>query len=442
MKLRVKFVIYNAVSKALIIGAFGLLLPVVVERVVYTHIDNRLEARKDLLLKKISVGGLDQAILEEDCSFDDYNIFKEEFIKIQPAISVPADSAITPVITNEEWSIEETVMQMHRVIRMPFLYDNQWYELNIGEGISSIDSLKDTILRFSFLAMIIVIIASVFVDLGFVQVLMQPFHRIVRTKLRPAGDPSSFNVEPIRSSTFEFSHLDESINEMMRKIRDAFNIERQFISNVSHELMTPISIMQSRLENIVVDEKTPREVSEKIIESQKTLKRLSRIIRALLMISKIENEQYLKNEECCIKEMTGEVLGEVEERLDQRQVTVDNRVEQYGFSPCNISLVHTMIFNLVNNAIKYNKPGGKITLTGGMEDGQYAYRIKDTGIGISSDHLEAVFERFKKIQKGDENSFGLGLPIVRTIAQFHRIQISVKSVVGEGTEFTLRFPAA
>jgi signal transduction histidine kinase len=192
----------------------------------------------------------------------------------------------------------------------------------------------------------------------------------------------------------------------------------------------------------VVDEKTPEEVSLKIIESQKTLKRLSRIIRALLMISKIENEQYIRNEACCLREMTGEVLDEVEERLEQKHIEVKNDVDEYEFKPCNKSLVHTMIFNLVNNAIKYNKDHGRITLTGRQKDGEYEFEIADTGIGIDKEHLEAVFERFKKIQGGDENSFGLGLPIVKTIAQFHRIQISVKSVVGEGTAFTLRFPAA
>lgn len=84
MRLQNKFVIYNALSKALIVGAFALLLPLIAEKIAYRHIDNRLEARKDLLIRKIQLGGLDQALLEEDCSFDDYNIFKEEFISIQP----------------------------------------------------------------------------------------------------------------------------------------------------------------------------------------------------------------------------------------------------------------------------------------------------------------------------------------------------------------------
>jgi len=442
LKLRVKFVIYNAVSKALIIGAFGMILPVVVQQIVYRHIDKRLEARKDLLLKKIHVGGLDQALLEEDCSFDDYNIFKEEFIKIQPLYDMVPDSTVRPVIANEEWNIEETVQQMHRVIRVPFLYDNQWYELNIGEGISSIDALNKTIVRFSFWAMIIIIVVSVFVDMGFVEILLRPFHRIVANKLRAARDPSSFNMKPVKSSTNEFAYLDESINDLMRKIRDAFMIERQFISNVSHELLTPISILQSRLENIVADEKTPPTVAEKILESQKTLHRLLRIVRSLLMISKIENEQYLKDESCDLRSLAEEVEAEIEDRLEQKGITLTTVFDAgFTFTPCNRSLLHTMLFNLVNNAIKYNHQGGSITLHGHPVKDGFALDVTDTGVGIDPAHLDAIFERFRKIRSDDENSFGLGLPIVKTIAQFHRILVSVKSNLGTGTTFTLLFPA-
>lgn len=441
LKLQLKFVIYNALSKAIIIAAFGLTLPVIVQEIVYKHIDNRLEARRDLLLKKIALGGLDQALLEEDCSFDDYNIFKEEFIKILPIYAPANDSLRRSVISDEEWSIEETSQQMHRVIRQPFLYDAQWYELNIGEGLSSIDKLKNTISQFTFGVMIIVIILSIFLDIGFVQILLKPFNRIVSSKLKPASDPSKFDITPVKSSTYEFAHLDESINVMMKKIKDAFAIEREFISNVSHELLTPITILQTRLENILSDEKTPEPVSLKIIESQKTLNRLRRIIKSLLMISKIENAQYLKNESCEIRKLVNDVAEEIEDRLSEKNVSLSKIIEDdFVFSPCNNSLLHTMLFNLVNNAVKYNNQNGSIHIKGRINGDHYLLQVTDTGIGIDSKNLDDIFNRFKKIHKDDENSFGLGLPIVKTIANFHRIRIEVNSEPGKGSSFNLLFP--
>ena len=442
MKLQLKFVIYNAFSKAVIIAAFGFLLPMIVERVVYHHIDNRLEARKDLILKKISVGGLNQALLDENCSFNDFNIFKEEFISIQP-LKLRFDSVPAPTVKNEVWNFEGTSQQEHRVIKQPFLFDNQWYELNIGEGISTIDKLKKTITVFSLWTMIIVIILSVFVDLGFVRIIMKPFNKIVSNKLRDLRDPFAFDFTKIKSSTYEFSYLDESINQLMKKIKDAITTEREFISNVSHELLTPVSILQNRLENIVADEKTPDEISLKIIESQKTLNRLSKIIKTLLMISKIENEQYVKNESVDIRLLVDEVIMEIEERLQQKNIQLKKLIyDDFTFSPCNKSLIHTLVFNLVNNAIKYNKENGTIIITGRIKGKNYLLEIADTGIGIEKNQISGIFGRFKKISYGDENSYGLGLPIVKTIAGFHRINIDVKSEVNTGTEFILSFPVS
>lgn len=439
MRLQLKFVIYNALSKALIIGAFALLLPAIAGQVVYKHIDNRLEARRDLILKKIKLGGLDQALLEEDCSFDDYNIFKEEFISIQPVSNDGVHNPDSSVFSNEVWNIDEGNQQEHRVIRQPFLYDNQWYELNIGEGVSAIEQLKRTIVNFSLYSMAVIVLISVFFDLGFSRLLLRPFYLIVDKKLRRTNSPMQFHFHRIKSSTYEFAYLDESINNLMKKIQDAFNIEREFISNVSHELLTPLSILKSRLENIVADPATPEHVSLKVMESQKTINRLSRIIRALLMISRIENEQYLKNEKAELKSVINEVVDELEDRAQTRNISIKQQTESFEYSPCNRSLIYTMIFNLVNNAIKYNKENGSIDLSGKSSAGQYVLEIKDSGCGIDKNQIEHIFTRFKKLNKDDDNSFGLGLPIVKTIADFHGIKISVDSELGKTSTFTLVF---
>ena len=442
MRFQLKFAIYNAFIKALIILAFGLMMPIIVQRVVYDHIDNRLKARKEMILKKISLKGLDQALLDENCSFDDYNIFKEEFISIIP-MKVNQNVIPETTINNEIWNIEESNQQEHRVIRQTFLYDNQFYELNIGEGLSTIDQLKKTITRFTIATMILVILVSVFIDVGFIQIILKPFNKIVSRKLRATKDPVNYDFKPIKSSTYEFNYLDESINELMTKIKNLFAIEREFISNVSHELLTPISILQNRLENIVADSETPPEVSIKILESQKTLNRLSKIIKALLLISKIENEQYLRNESVEMQTIVEEVVSEIEDRLHEKNIQIKKLIyDDFTFTPANKSLMHTMVFNLVNNAIKYNKENGIITITGRKKDQNYLLEIADTGKGIAADQIDSIFDRFKKLQKGDENSYGLGLPIVKTIAAFHKIKIKVQSEVNSGTTFSLFFPLA
>ncbi len=440
MKLQVKLAIYNALSKALIIAAFGFILPLVTQQVVYNHIDKRLIARSDRVLKIISRGGIEEIIMEQDCSFESYNILKEEFVSIIP-LSNEAHPPET-VIANEEWNVGGENLK-HRIIRQSFVYDNQLYQLSIGEGLGTIEQLNITIVQFTLAMMIILILVSIFMDIGFVRILLKPFNKIVKEKLQLPQNPSNYNFKEHKTNTYEFNYLDKSINQLMRKTRDAFLIEKEFIANVAHELLTPISILQNRLENMLINNEVPEEFENKILDSQKTLKRLSKIIKALLMISKIENDQYLKQDEVVIEELIDEVLSELSELIEEKHIVVIKTMQPMSqFSPCNRSLLFNMFFNLINNAIKYNNIHGKIIVNGWKEDEDYVVQITDEGIGIESSQVENIFDRFKRFHAGEDGqqSYGLGLPIVKTIADFHRVQISVESKQMKGACFTLRFP--
>ncbi|MCX6292192.1 MAG: HAMP domain-containing sensor histidine kinase [Bacteroidetes bacterium] len=438
MKLQVKLTFYNAIFQALIVIAIGILLPIIIQRVVYNHIDKRLHARADKMMKIIELGGLDDIIKDQECSFDQYNIFKEEYVSISPLSFMPQNFG-KDSIENAERNIENEVVK-HRVLSRSFLYDNQLYQIEIGEGLSTVEQLNHTINKFTLWMVVIIVLISALMNMTLVQLLLEPFNRIVTKKLKTIHHPATFVEDRIRTSTYEFSYLDQSINEMMIKIRSAFDIEREFITNVSHELLTPISILQNRIENILSDSSLPHDAAVKIVESQKTLLRLSKVIRALLYISKIENEQFLKNENADLQTVTYEVIDELEDRLLQKDIKVHKEWRNdFEMNKCNKSLIHTMLFNLVSNAIKYNKEKGEIFITGKRIDDYFLLSIKDTGIGISEDHLPHIFDRFKRFRPEDEMSYGLGLPIVRTIANFHHIRIEVSSVLNSGTEFRLFF---
>jgi signal transduction histidine kinase len=437
MKLQVKFAIYNALSKAIIVVAFGAILPIIVEKIVYNHTDKRLKARSEKVLKIIKLGGINDIIREQDCSFESYNILKEEFISISPVTESTYDTSIT--VINEKSNIGGEILN-HRSITLPFIYDNQMYKLKIGEGIDTVEQLKSTISKFSLWAMIVVILLSVFIDLGFVRFLLKPFNRIIESKLRQTLSPISFNTETISSTTQEFNYLDKSINNMMHKIKDAFLTEKEFIANVSHELQTPISIVSNRLENIIVEGNISDEVAIKLTDSQRTLGRMSKIIKALLLISRIENDQYIKNDHIKITELLDEILEEIEERLQERNIKViKNYQEDFEVNPCNKTLLYTMFFNIINNAIKYNNNNGSIEIKTMSQHGEELVSIKDTGVGISKEELPVIFDRFKRVHQDLNEGYGLGLTIVKTVAAFHDIKIDVKSEPGQGTEFILTF---
>lgn len=439
MKLQVKLALYNAISKAIIIGAFGAIIPVIIQGIVYNHIDKRLSARLEKMMRMVQKGGLNEISLDQDCSFDSYNVFKEEYVSISPLPGLPKDFG-KRTVENTERLIENEVLK-HRVLSQAFLYDNQLYEIEIGEGLSTVDQLNETIKRFTIQILLAVILISIFLDLGFARVLLLPFNKIINKKLKDVQHPSSFDATPVKTSTYEFAHLDRSINEMMQKIRETFQVEREFITNVSHELLTPISILQNRIENILNEPGLSNEVMSRMVETQKTLSRLTRIVKALLYISKIENDQYSKSDEISLDELSYEVTEELAERIEEKNLHVNIDFEQpFTFYPCNRSLVHTMLFNVVSNAIKYSKNDGSLTIKGNREGDMFSVSIIDSGIGIPSENIPYIFDRFKRFRPDDGMSYGLGLPIVKSIASFHKIELRVESEPDKGTHFTMLFP--
>lgn len=439
MKIQVKLALYNALSKAIIILAIGAIMPVLIQRVAYNHLDRRLVARLDKTMRMVAMGGLDEITIDDDCSFDSYNIYKEEFLSISPIATLPSDFGKYH-IENSERLIENEAIK-HRVLTQAFVYDNQLYLMEIGEGLSGYDQLNVTIRKFTFWIMLAIVLISIFFDLLFARLLLRPFNKIVKQKLGDVQHPSTFNPQPVKTTTTEFQHLDKSINEMMLKIRETFEMEREFIMNVSHEILTPISILKNRIENMISDPTVPDNVVERMVDSQKTLSRLTKVVRSLLYISKIENAQFIKNESADLEMTVREIFEELEELTQGKGITVENEwKEPFVFSPCNKSLVHTLLFNLITNAIKYNSEHGKITATGMVEGDYFKVSITDTGDGISKNQLPFVFDRFKRFRPEDEMSYGLGLPIVKTIADFHGIRVNAISELGKGCTFELRFP--
>ena len=439
MKLQVKLALYNAISKALIILAIGLVIPLIIERVVLRHMDKRLLARRDKMMMMIGKGGLNEITLDQDCSFDSYSVFKEEYVSISPLTAYPKDFG-KPSFRDTTQLIENEAVK-HRVLRQAFLYDNQLYQLQIGEGMSTIDQLNHTIRNFTVDLMLVVVLISIFLDIGFVQLILRPFNRIINEKLRQMNHPTGYRPVSIKTNTYEFNYLDRSIDEMMQKVQESFRTEREFITNVSHELLTPVSILRNRVENILNDPNVPEEIQAKMVESQKTLSRLTRVVKALLYISKIDNDQYLRNEEADLQELMTDLVAELEDRVHEKDLRlVQEWVDPFVVRNCNRSLLHTLLLNLVSNAIKYNKPGGRISIRGWSGEQHYVLTIQDSGVGIREEQLPFIFDRFKRFRPEDGMSYGLGLPIVRSIAQIHEIDVDVQSEPEVGTTFTLRFP--
>jgi two-component system sensor histidine kinase ArlS len=441
MRLIYKLTLINAFTRILIVGAFLVFVPGYIYNEAVQQIDSNLEKKESKVLHIISKEGMSKFIAEEsdstygDSSFADYTIFKENYVSIEK-ITENAKGKDTTV--NSSRDLEGEVFEYR--IRKHYLVNNHNnYLLEVGESIQYVRDLNLILRKVSLYILLVIITLTVLVDLSITQYLLRPLRKI-GAKLFATKHPEKFDFNRIRTTTTDFRYLDNTISEMMRKIQDAFHIEKEFIANVSHELLTPISILQTRLENMLEAGNLNEEAETKIMESQRTLGRLKQIVRSLLLISQIENNQTPKEDKVNLPELLKEVAVEIEVRLTEKNIKLETNLgDDFIFSPANRSLLFTMFFNLVNNSVKYNKSGGKIIIYAAGTKHEYGVRIEDNGVGIAPENVKSIFQRFKKFNNAENESYGLGLSMVKTIADFHGLDIKVESKLGEGSTFTVVF---
>lgn len=436
MKLQFKLALYNTLTKVAIITVLGILIQFTTTRISVNHIQQRLLQKKTRLIANLSNIEINDLLSQN--TFTDYNLLREEYIVLKEIKkeSKPIKQRLLQEVRSIEGHEEE-----FQILITDFSYKGKSYRLELGETMSTLAQLEKTISVFTFGILIAAVILTLITDLGFMQFLLTPFYQIIDQKLNKVNDPINFNYQPVKTTTADFRILDQSISVLMNKIATLFITEKEFIANVSHELLTPISVLSTRLENLLNDEQLSHEGENKLFACLKTLNRLKAIINSLLLISKVENNQYGKSEAISIKSAVDEVYEELEHRLLMMKLKVNIRLPNDHIFTGNKSLFHTLLMNLVNNAIKYNKPSGAVNIYAEEEISGYTLVIADTGIGMDPEFIANAFIRFEKLPSANADSHGLGLAIVRSIASFHNIQVKINSKKGEGTAIRLTFPS-
>jgi two-component system, OmpR family, sensor histidine kinase ArlS len=435
VKLITKLTLYNTISKTVIVILFILLLPGLIKDVAFKYTNYSLGEQKKKVLDIIDKNGIDY-YFQGDSSYGSYTMLKEEYIALEPS---NGSSPLDTIETTRRIVDRDTLT--YRVLSHVFEYGNKKYILEIGKTITAINQYNSPLQRVALYALAALIVLTLLFDLLFTRFLIRPLGFIIRTKLINRKFPLKDNLVPVQTTTTDFRYLDDSLIDIMNRIRYAFDKEREFTSNASHELMTPISILQNKMENLMVETELSEELQERITGMMNTLNRLKKIVRSLLLISRIENDQFTKEGEISPAEIVEDVVKELEDRVQSKDIRIRILISpEIKVKHLNRDLFFQLIFNLVNNAIKYNKDGGEINIYEMfIPGGGYSLVIEDTGIGIRENDIGTVFDRFKKSGETEGEGYGLGLSIVQTIARYHELVVEVKSVYGKGTVFSIHF---
>jgi len=436
LKLLSKLTLFITLSKLLIVVLFVLLLPSLVNYASFQYSNYYLNQQKKKVLSVIDKNGLDY-YLQGDSAFASYTMLKEEYISLLPA----EKKHVRDTIATAQRVVGEDTLN-YRILIHQLTDQNKNYILEIGKTTATISQYNKLLQRFTLYILMALISVSIVIDLIYTHILLRPLKKIVQTKLLNRKFPFKEHLAPIKTSTTDFKFLDSSIISLIEKIHEAFEKEREFTSNASHELMTPISILQTNVENMMMEENITEEEQEKISSMMKTVNRLKKIVHSLLYISRIENDQFAKSDTVNIRQLSTEIMEELSIRLETKSLHFTNSVSpRIHVKNVNRDLFFQLLYNLVNNAIRYNKENGTIHLTDHYQPGQaYILEIKDSGIGIKNDELASIFNRFKSAKDKTEG-YGLGLSIVKSIVSFLGFEIKVTSAYGEGSIFSIIIPS-
>lgn len=300
----------------------------------------------------------------------------------------------------------------------------------------SISSLRYFILIFS----VIIIISAI---IGYF---------ITKKSLKPIEDITTItngfsvnNDKNIRISTntvSEISSLSNSLNLMFQKLEDAFKKEKDFTSDASHELKTPISVIIAETEYLKTIAKKDEEIKS-INTILKQSNRMSKIISELLTLTRMDNKhQQLTFELINLSELLDIVIEEYGTIAKAKHITLIPDISPNIYMNADQTLIMRVFINIINNSIKYGHDGGYTKIILSKTDTKIILSFTDNGIGISKDNLGKIFERFYQVSPSRTNSdgsCGLGLAMVKWIVETHNGSINVDSELDVGTEFKIIF---
>lgn len=243
------------------------------------------------------------------------------------------------------------------------------------------------------------------------------------------------------SGVAELNRLSVSYNRMLARLSEAFKTQRQFTANAAHEFRTPLAVMQLQLDlynstehptNDACAQQTIRMMTEQN-------ERLSRMVKTLLDMSELQT--VARDDEIALDALVEEVLADLEPLAQEKTIHLTAQCDAVTMTGSDI-LLYRLVYNLVENAIKYNTPGGTVTVGVAQQDKHIRLTVADTGTGIPEDLKERVFEPFFRLDKSRSRALGgvgLGLALVREIVNVHGGSISVKDNPDGGTTFEVVF---
>lgn len=453
---RLRLTLWYVLLLAIILAAFSAGIYLTLRHNLYDNLDDSIQNRANILLDVMGYEG-SRPTLAGVVSSDDPNQ-GESFVRVFDASGavtfdssaaagdVPVDiSAVERALAGRPSTRRVSVDgEPMRVRTLPIQRDGRIsgvLEVGLSEGDVS-ETLQALLLIVGIAYPVTLLVASVG-GVFLAERALAPVDRVTRLARRMSAEDLSQRLN-LRLPDDEVGRLARTFDEMIARLDDAFRRQRQFTADASHELRTPLTAMKGQVE---VALSRPREAAayrEVLQAVNEEVDRLIRLVASLLTLAKADAGQIpIACEAVDLGELIAAAVDQV--RPVARQRELDVRVEQGPDATLQADedLLLQLLLNLLDNAVKYTPSGGHVSVGWGADGQHVDVWVRDTGIGIASEHLPHIFDRFYRADKARsraEGGVGLGLSICRWIAEAHGGSISVQSAPGKGATFTVKLP--
>lgn len=332
------------------------------------------------------------------------------------------------------------------IVALPIVYN----DTVIGEVFAVEDAVQGllpyvaSICKITFwvtLAAILLSFAAIYIN---TRRTTKPIAEMIEAMGRYAKGDFSYHVTA-KGSTRDMEEMAFALNKMVDELAVDNEAKKSFVANVSHELKTPMTTIGGFVDGILDGTIPPEKEKEYLATVSSEVKRLARLVVSMLNLSKIESgEIKIQPTKYNISSQILEALISMEQRLSEKNISVDgldeiSEIKVYA----DRDLLHQVIYNLLDNAVKFTDENGTISVFANEDEKQVSITLRNTGTGLSKENIARIFERFYKVDQSrsfDVKGVGLGLYIVKTIINMHDGIIYADSKEGEYTEFTFTLP--
>ncbi|OGP90861.1 MAG: hypothetical protein A2157_05285 [Deltaproteobacteria bacterium RBG_16_47_11] len=478
--LRFKLTLWYVFILGILLIAFSSFLYLTLSKSLYRDVDNKLRSLAELIasesaspLSKFGFGNIDQA-LEASMNLRPIGKFiqvldesgrigrkSDNLRNVQLPISLNAlKNASMGLITFEtNRSFSNAPL---RIVTLPVAEKD--HTMRIVQVASSLEDVEDALNTLLLILLITVPSALIMASLGG-QFLgykaLKPVDQITQTARMITSQNLNQRIPPPKVKD-EISRLAETFNEMITRLDQSFRQIKQFSSDASHELKTPLTILRGEVEVTLRKERTSFEYQQILRSNLEEIDRMTQIVDDLLLLSRADNgEIRLNQNEMNLSEILREIVPQAHILTQSKNLHIQTSIPEEKVRILGDHLrIRELFLNLIENAIKYTEEGGRIAIhlsrdnaTSSNEEGKERLegggrgfaeiKVTDTGIGIAKEDQERIFDRFFRVDKArsrGQGGSGLGLSICKWIAEAHQGKISVESDLGRGSTFIIRLP--